>query len=176
MSLDSARRQRALAHAAGAQFEGWLEVHHREAVALGLLSWWRHISPRVKWVGLGARARAVVVGEACADYVGQTCSGRSLVIEAKSTGDVRFRRGAIEPQQLAHLDACAAHDGLAILAIEFRAQDGDALRIVGRFAVPWRLVPWRKLRSAESISAADLAGFEATGRCYLLDVFKRGAA
>lgn len=174
--VSSRRRGGAIARHAGASFEGWLEVHHREAVRVGLLAWWRHVSPRVMWIGHGAKAQAKVVGEACADYVGQLATtGRALVVEAKSTSHARFALAQLEVQQLAHLDACAAGGGLAILAIEFREQGEGTLRILGRYAVPWQSVPWQVLRSARSVGPAELAPWLVRGPCYLEPLVAAGA-
>ena len=147
----------------GESFESWCNTQHREAVQQGILAWWRHVSPRVKWIGKGERAQAKIVGDAVADYVMQLCvSGRAVVAEAKATEKERLVRSAIEPQQFDHLEACVKHGGLGILLGQFTI-DG----LPWRYAAPWP-VPWRERGQGASIGVEELQEWQVkSGENYL---------
>lgn len=165
---------------AGEAFEAWLAAQHRLAEHRGVLAWARAVSPRVRWVGHGAAARAKVVGDACADFLGQLADGRALVVEAKSRraadGPLYFTE--IEPQQREQLDACARHAGVALLALEFREVDGFVLT-PRRFVVPWPSVPWRVRKTAQSLALEDLIAcgtdWQVRADLYLLPFVERRA-
>lgn len=147
----------AVARWAGDNFEQWNAAQLTMAQHQGIIAWWRHISPRVRWVGRGGKVHPVVTGEAAADYVGQLVGGRAFVIEAKTRrlADGSFYQREVEPQQLAHLQACAQGGGLALLVIEFRT---EALQLL-RYAVPWLETPWQKKNVGLFINPDVLAGW-----------------
>src|SRR2546430_7292693 len=78
----------------GQTFESHLAAQHEACIRAGILAWCRHISPKVKWVttklncwkchASRSQMAARVVGEACADYVGQFTTGHAIAEEAKS--------------------------------------------------------------------------------------------
>jgi len=113
----------------------WLEPLRK----LGVLRCWHKLEPRK----VGDR----FVADAGADFVACMWSGEYLAIECKQTAARRFARLAISAVQEAHLDA-VPRSFLALLI------DGR------RFLIPWRKVPWVKLRSAESVTADDCAIWE----------------
>lgn len=146
---------------AGEAFEAWLEGWHRRARQLGIARV-RKVSPAVKWVGRGHRARPKVVGENGADYVGRLRGGRAIVAEAKATEEERLPRSAFEKHQIDDLDEAAALGALALGLIE--------LRIAGRvrrFAAPWPL-DWRWRGAGASVGLEELEPWEIRdGECYL---------
>ena len=87
------------------------------------------------------------VADAGADFVACGASGEYFAIECKQTTKRRFARSAISAVQEAHLDL-VPRSFLALLI------DGR------RFLIPWRKVPWVRLRTAESVTAADCAIWE----------------
>jgi hypothetical protein len=91
-------------------------------------------------------------------------TGRTLVIEAKSTDKPRMARSVVLPHQQSVLDETADGGGVSILAVQFRGPGG------GCFLPPWRRIPWQVQRSAESVDAAALAPWRAG---VLLDALER---
>lgn len=112
----------------------WLEPM-RES---GVLSCWHKLEPR--------KVGDKFVADAGADFVA-CMQGEYVAIECKQTTKRRFARSAISAVQEAHLDA-VPRSFLALLI------DGR------RFLIPWRKVPWVRLRTAESVTAADCAVWE----------------
>ena len=145
----------------GEAFEAWLEGWHRIARQRGIAHV-RKVSPAVKWVGRGDRARPKVVGENGADYVGRLRGGRAIVAEAKATVEDRLPRSEFKPHQAADLDAAASLGALAMALIELRVAGR-----VRRFAAPWP-PPWRMRGEGGSVGLEELAPFEIReGECYL---------
>lgn len=163
---------------AGDAFEIWLEYQHKEAVRNGLLAHVAKSEPKTKIVN----GRLIYTARGVADYHGTlaasvrstdrftgralhaTVNGVSFAAEAKSTSDDRLARAEVKPKQAEHLDAVSRAGGLALLLVEFR---GGSVPV--RCAVPWAEVPWRKLRTADSVGADDIARWTiAPGENYLL--------
>ncbi len=165
------RRAGAVAHARGDAFEDVLAPHHAVAAAEGVADVRKVGAPVV----VGRRGKPIAwAGVGPADYVGTLRGGRSLVVEAKSTA-TRLSRADIAEHQRAHLDACAALGGLALLAVELR---GRGVYVVEWATAPWRvsrrhvsgtLVQGRDLPAVESrtLGAEELAGHRVEGKCYL---------
>jgi penicillin-binding protein-related factor A (putative recombinase) len=78
--------------------------------------------------------------------------GLSAVVEAKSTADELFYRDEVAEHQRRHLDQAAAAGAGAFLALELHIGPTSTA-----YLVPWDCVPWQKARTAESVTAADLA-------------------
>ena len=116
----------------------WLEPLRKADV----LRCWHKLEPRK----VGDR----FVADAGADFVACLSSGEYVAIECKQTTNQRFPRSAISAVQEAHLDA-VPRSFLALLI------DGR------RFLIPWRKVPWIKLRTAESVTAEECAAWELRG-------------
>jgi len=140
--------------AVGAAFESWIEVQHTKARRLGILAHVYHNEPTVKRI----KGELIYIKPGVADYTGTLEGGTATTYaaEAKSTSDERFQRAGIEPKQAEHLDAVARAGGLALLLVEFRIEE---LPLRLRHAIPWLEVPWKTLRSAQSISAEDVAAW-----------------
>lgn len=113
----------------------WLEPLRKA----GVLTCWHKLEPRK----VGDR----FVADAGADFVACGASGEYFAIECKQTTARRFARSAISAVQAKHLDL-VPRSFLALLI------DGR------RFLIPWRKVPWVRLRTAESVTAADCAIWE----------------
>lgn len=113
----------------------WLEPLRKA----GVLTCWHRLEPRK----VGDR----FVADAGADFVACMQHGEYVAIECKQTTKRRFARSALSAVQEEHLDA-VPRSFLALLI------DGR------RFLIPWRKVPWVRLRTAESVSAADCAIWE----------------
>jgi Holliday junction resolvase len=147
--------KRAQAH--GAAFETWLEASHITARTYGYVVWiekiptpTRMVRTKTGWQAVFTKAQELV------DFVGLLPNGRMLVVEAKSKIG-RLSRTEVQPHQQRLLALCERAGGVALLAVELDHR---------RFAVPWGKVPWQTLRTAETIGAEDLEGWEA-GSCYL---------
>jgi hypothetical protein len=125
------RRAGAVAHARGDAFEAVLSRHHAVALGEGIADVRKVGAPvvvgrsgkPVQWAGVGP-----------ADYVGTLRGGRSVVVEAKNFAG-RLSRADIAEHQRAHLDACAALGGLALLALN--------VYTCGVYVVEWTAAPWR---------------------------------
>ena len=113
----------------------WLEPLRKA----GVLRCWHKLEPRK----VGDR----FVADAGADFVACGASGEYVAIECKQTAARRFARSSISGVQEAHLNA-VPRSFLALLL------DGR------RFLIPWRKVPWIKLRTAESVTAEECAIWE----------------
>lgn len=149
------------AKSAGDAFEAWIEREHEEAGRLGILAHVVHNQARSSVV----RGRLMFTSAGVADYTGTLEGGRTLAVEAKSTGETSLRRSAVEPLQATHLEAVARAGGLALLLVEFRSQSSSS-----RYAVPWLEVPWEVRCTAESVSREVLGPWlaqEREGSCYL---------
>jgi hypothetical protein len=148
------------AKAAGDSAEAFWEAQHQMAVILKILVHWMHNQPGVKHV----HGKIIYAEKSASDYTGTRADGRSHCAESKSVLDGRLLRSAVKPRQAAQLDAVARAGGRAYLLVEFRSR--DALPI--RAAIPWLDVPWRTLRSAESIGVEDVAEYAVRpNECYL---------
>ena len=160
-------RAHALARDTGAAFEAWVDVQHEFALRLGLLACVEHTRPPA----IIRNGRMIYTAASVADWIGtlgraSSRPGVSLAVEAKSTTHGRLPRDRIAPLQAAHLDVVSRAGGLALLLVEFRSEKA-ALWTVTRFACPWLAVPWERARTAESVTAAALAGWEVAVPCYL---------
>jgi penicillin-binding protein-related factor A (putative recombinase) len=164
-SLPSPRsRAGALAKAAGAAFEHWVEAQHGEAVRLGFLAMVTHLEPAV----IATRHGIIRKAPSGPDYMGCLADSRAYCCEAKTCSGPRFERARISPLQSAHLDAVSSAGGLALLLLEFR-EEKAALWTIRRFAGCWEALPWERARTAETLTAAGMAaaGCELAGGCYL---------
>jgi penicillin-binding protein-related factor A (putative recombinase) len=165
------RRSGAVAHARGDAFEAVLAPHHAVAAAEGIADVRKVGAPVV----VGRRGKPIAwAGVGPADYVGTLRGGRALVVEAKSTA-TRLSLADIPEHQRAHLDACAALGGLALLAVELRGR--------GVYVVEWSAAPWRvtkrtvskvergrkveRVVESRTLGAEELAGHRAAEGCYL---------
>lgn len=151
-----------LAKTSGDMFEAFLEAQHEKAKYWGILAHVIHNEPKTKIIG----GRLIYVARSGADYSAVLTRGaRAAAIEAKSTSDKRFYKSEVEALQQKHLDAVDQAGGLALLAVEFRTQEGYK-----RFAIPWRQIPWEKARTAESVQPDQLTAWAIatmTDSCYL---------
>jgi Holliday junction resolvase len=122
---------------------------------------WVHVpQPAFRQIAAGRYVRAA---RALTDFLAViNPGGRCLAIEAKSTDQGRLYRAEVKDHQAVVLGETAAAGGVALLAVEFRGAGG--------FLVPWRAVPWSRLRSSESVDAAALAPWRAG---VLLDALER---
>jgi uncharacterized membrane protein len=139
---------------AGDAFEKLVENQLTVLRQIGMVAFWTHTGPT--FLRRGKFFAPIAAG--VADYSGFFCGGLAFALEAKSTKKGRYPRSDISPQQQAHLDACARAKGLALLALQFRDEQAGLMR---EFLVPWADAPWERARSAESLTAAGLAGWEA---------------
>lgn len=83
-----------------------------------------------------------------ADYIGTLAGGRSVVLEAKSSGDARIGIDAVRPHQAGALDQCHALGGLALVVVRLST---------GAWVVPW--LRWADApagRREKSLTAEDL--------------------
>src|SRR5581483_246625 len=110
------------ARAAGEHFESWLHTQFEKAVFMRLISWWRHVGPKIKWVGKAAAAAPRAIGVGPADFIAQAADGRCLVAEAKSRANGIVMYSDIEKHQREHLAACHKAGGIALLFVELREQ------------------------------------------------------
>lgn len=144
------------AKAAGDAFEAFLEEHHDRALQRGILAFIQHNQATTNVVG----GRLIYTARGAADYSGVLNNGSAtaVAIEAKSTKDSYLPRSAIELKQAEHLDAVAAAGGLALLLVEFRDEDVNSQQYASRdkFAIPWKQVPWKVKKTAESLDREDL--------------------
>jgi hypothetical protein len=76
--------------------------------------------------------------------------GIYVAAEAKSTALDRFARNLIPTHQQDHLTAALTDGGLAFLFLRFTWQ---AVPVC--YMLPWARVPWRILKSAQSVSADE---------------------
>jgi len=109
---------------------------------------------RAVWDSRRRCATLVPTAPGPADFWLLLPGGRSAIVEAKSTADERFYRDEIPAHQVKHLDQAAESGAGAFLAVQFRAGPSSTA-----FLAPWRAVEWTKARTAESVTAADLAAF-----------------
>lgn len=166
-SRSASSAQGRAAKAAGAAFEAWVDGQHEGAKILGVLVHVSHNQPGVRHVG----GRIIYTERSGTDYSGVLSDGRSLAVEAKSTAG-RLMRSAIKKKQAEQLDLVAKAGGSAWLLVEFRDNEAVVGRVMVRYAAPWQLIRWKKLRSAESIGPDDMRPEWRIlpGECYL----KRG--
>jgi penicillin-binding protein-related factor A (putative recombinase) len=156
-----------LAKFVGDRFEEFVDTQHAMAKHYGILAHVVHNQAQSNVVS----GRLIYTACGVADYTG-TCEGdgRSLATEAKSCKEKRFPRNLVKPKQQEHLGIVARAGGLAFLLLEFRNE-----LPYKRFAVPWLEVPWVVKRSAESVSAEELAGWMIEPQtCYLSKYRKHG--
>lgn len=172
---------------AGDGFEIWLGYQHKEALRRGLLACVEKSEPHAKifngrvvytakgvadYFGtLAAGTRSAAAFSSSARPVGSDSGGLSFAAEAKSTADDRLARAVVSEKQADHLDAVARAGGLALLLCEFRSA------APARCAVPWAEVPWRKLRTADSVGLAEIERWIiAPGENYLAKFLTAAAA
>lgn len=155
-----------IAKAAGDAFENFIDEHHSKARSLRLLAHVEHNQAKAKVLPGGG---LTYVGKGPSDYTGMLADGgRVYAAEAKSVAGVRLMRSAIKKKQAEHLDAVARAGGLALLLVEFRREDVEWMKLpVTRYAVPWASVPWKKVKTAESVSEVDILPFLIEGDCFL---------
>lgn len=159
-----------VAKAAGDSFEAWIDVQHEGAKKLGVLKYVSHNQPQAKYLN----GRLTYVAKSDCDYTGTMSDGKSFCAEGKSTKEakktkkLRLMRSAVKKKQAEQLDMVSDVSGVAYLLVEFR--DGEGRK--WRYAIPWAEVPWKTLKTAQSIGLEDLnpRWRVAPGECYL----KRG--
>lgn len=144
--------QGATAKRAGGEFEKRIEHQLIVACEANLVSWWHHTQASYRYVN----GRTVPVKRGPADFTGTLNGGLAFAVEAKTTVCARFYKNDVLPKQQEHLDATVRSSAVSLLALEFRHTGGAP----APFVVPWHLVPWKRLRSTDSVSAADLSGWE----------------
>lgn len=150
----------------GEAFENWVDLQHALAGVRGALVHVTHNQAQSRVV----RGRLIYSAAGVADYTGMLYGGIYLASEAKSTGKERLPKSEITPDQQDHLNAVTAGGGKAFLLVEFRGVttlNGTLLTEPRRYAVPWRDVPWKMLRTAESVGELDLVNWRALGHDYL---------
>jgi hypothetical protein len=159
-----ARRARAgsAAGKAGGALERALAQHHAVALQLGIAEV-RHVSPHVLHLGPGKlpgsfSARFDAPG-GC-DYRGTMRGGRSLVMEAKSTGDNNLGWSAFTSAELADFAAAAELGALGLVVWERRD-------LAAMFAVPWAEMPWKVTGNGRSVRAEDVEGWRVREAPYL---------
>lgn len=146
---DSARASRDL----GEEHEAWCNMQHEMAGLRGALAHVVHNAPPTKIV----HGKLIWDEAGVADFTGVLHGGGYLAAEAKSVAPgERLRKSRISAKQAAHLDAVTSCGGnsLAFLLVEFRVDHSIAHR---RYAIPWHEVPWKIVRTAESLDEKDLA-------------------
>lgn len=137
----------------GEAFEAWLEEQH---VAAGLRGALAHIVHN-QAVSKIVHGRLMYEKAGVADYTGVLHGGGYLAAEAKSVApEGRLARSRIELKQAEHLDAVTAAGGssVALLLVEFRVELSAQHR---RYAIPWHEVPWKTIKTAESLDERDIA-------------------
>ncbi len=150
----------------GQDFEEFVERHHAEALRLGILAHVVHNEPHGRiFNGAWHMVRAGI-----ADFTGVLFDqGRTLAVEAKKRKD-KIEKKDISLEQRNHLDAVVRAGGLAFLLARIveHGEDIDA-EFESDYAVPWQSVPWVILKSAESVTAKDLAPWviPPDRKCYL---------
>lgn len=144
--------------ASGARFEAWVEAQHAVARNRGLLVHAEHTQAVARVI----HGKVIYSVPGVADYVLCLRGGRYAAVEAKASDGLRLYRSRVGPLQARHLDATARGGALALLLVEFNEPS------TARYAVPWLDVPWGRMRSADSVCAADLLLWEIIpGNCYL---------
>lgn len=184
------------AHAMGKALEQWLYGQHAAAVLCGLLAWWHHVPPGVVYkmrrcTKCGVLHQELVwAAKATADFVamaGAKHGARPIVIEAKSVEGpsaerARYYLRDLPDHQRTHLEATAAHGGLALLVVEFRVPGPPGFApMATTHAVPWRDVPWRSCRAfrdaakrSPSIGPDDVGAFRVPHQGIYLGPLLRG--
>ena len=153
------------AKAAGDAWEAFVEAQHEAAKYLGVIVYVQHNEPGTKFVG----GRLLHTKKSGTDFFGIMADGRAFATECKSTIG-RLMRSDVQPKQVEQLDAVVKVGGEAWLLVEFRIGVEGYIRC----AIPWKVAPWTKLRSADSISPDEMdpEWYIRPGVCYL----KRGVA
>lgn len=163
---------------AGSTWEIWLDLQHREAIRRGLLACVEHSQPSSRIVAgriiysrpgvadyfgtLALGTRSTSLFSSRAQHPASILDGVSFAAEAKSTSSDRLARAEVKTKQAEHLDAVSRAGGLALLLIEFRTSTPV------RCSVPWAEVPWKKLRTADSVGIVELTEWViAPGENYL---------
>jgi hypothetical protein len=137
----------------GEAFEVWVNEQHEDAGLRGALAHVVHNMPPSKHV----HGRLMYEEAGVADFTGVLHGGGYFASEAKSVAPGgRLAKSRISAKQREHLDAVTACGGnsLAFLLVEFRVSASIAHR---RYAIPWREVPWKVLKTAESLDEGDIA-------------------
>lgn len=151
----------------GDRFEQWIESQHELAKQHGIVYSVVHNQPTTKFI----RGRLIYTSAGASDYTGVLAGGRAFAVEAKSTDKERLPRASVKLKQAEQLDSVARAGGLALLLVEFRHVSVPAFPVPdiinARFAIPWLEVPWKVLRSAESVGSYDLSDWEIHSDCYL---------
>ena len=139
----------------GAACEEWLRRHtHAPLVTRGKLLRFDRLNPdtRSVWDSVRRSAVFVPVAKSGADFVLLLPGGRYGACELKSTADSRFYRDDLPAHQASHLDQAVAAGAAAYLAVQFR--EGPTATA---YLLPWARMPWGVARTAQSVTAADLA-------------------
>ncbi len=145
----------------GQDFEDFCAEHHNEALRLGILTHWVHNEPH--WRQVGGQWIRVQAGVADVTGILHNKVATTLATEMKKRKN-RLRRNEIEPKQAQHLDAVVRGGGLAFLLARIVVEGAEH-----DFAAPWQLVPWRVVKTAESVGVDELAPWVIPKdcRCYL---------
>jgi len=145
----------------GDSFEKWVEGALDAALRLGIITHWVHNMPVAKMIH--GQWKPVAPGIADYSAIGNNQHGTLIATEAKNYAR-RLPRNEISREQQRHLDAVVRAGGLAFLLARIRDEG-----VAQNFAVPWQSVPWAVAKSAQSVTAADLAPWKvpADCRCYL---------
>lgn len=135
----------------GEDFEAIVDKWHTMAGLRGALAHAVHNAPPSRVVN----GKLIYEKAGVADYTGVLHGGLYLASEAKSVkpGE-RLAKARISPEQMKHLDAVEAACGRAFLLVEFRVEKSIAHK---HYAIPWQQVPWKVVRTAESLDERDLA-------------------
>lgn len=158
------------AQAAGDKFETWIEAHHNCALERGVLAHVMHNEPKTKYTN----GKLIKDKPSASDYTGMFDGGSAkyFAAEAKSTMEEYLPLEALTKKQQAHMEAVARGNGVAVLLIEFRTDEGR----ITRYAVPWIAVPWKVKRTAKSVDEADISLWliPASTDCYLQRYYAGG--
>jgi hypothetical protein len=141
----------------GEAFENQIDTWHEMAGLRGVLAHVVHNAPPCKVVN----GRLIWEKPGVADYTGVLHGGRYLAAEAKSVAPgKRLAKSRVSPKQQKHLNAVVAAGGLALLLVQFRVKVTTTYNPHHHYAIPWSLVPWKVLRSAESLDEIDVICIE----------------
>jgi hypothetical protein len=140
-----------LSREAGALFEKEIDSALKSARQQGIVRWFAHQQPLVTRAG-------EPIAQSGADFIFILIGGGNGAIECKSTTHepgkpFRIHLQDFTVEQQNHLDACADEGGLSLAALRFWDRRSGR---VDSFMVPWRSMPWRKLRTQSCVEPSDV--------------------